>query len=261
MRKYSILIALFFIQLISFAGIIEINGTYQGKNIYVMNPFSPSGIGFCVYEVTVNGRTTTDEINSSAFEVDFSSMQLKLGEEINLKIKHKENCIPRVLNAEVLKPKSTFIVKVINVTKDGVISWTTQEEDGKLPFIIEQFRWNKWVKVTDTIGNGTSGVNKYTAKVNLHSGENRFRVKQVDHSNIPRYSSEALLKTIKPEVVLASRKVTKEITFSHETMYELYDYYGNLIKKGKGKSFSISSLKKGKYFLNFDNKLEEITKK
>ena len=51
---------------------LVVKGTYQGENIYVKNPFAPSGVGFCAYEVTVNGTITTDEINSSAFEIDLS---------------------------------------------------------------------------------------------------------------------------------------------------------------------------------------------
>ena len=261
MKKLTILSLFLALQVASFAGVIEIEGVFQGKNIYVMNPFSSSGVGFCVYEVSVNGKVTTDEINSSAFEIDFTALQLKLGSEIVVEIKHKENCIPKVLNAEVLKPKSTFVVKLIDVQKDGTLNWTTEQEDGKLPFVVEQFRWNKWIKVGDVVGNGTSGLNKYTAKVNLHSGENRFRVKQIDHSNSPRYSSEANLKTIQPAVVLASTKVTDEIVFSSETMYELYDYFGNLIKKGVGKTVSINKIKKGKYFINYDNQMGEIVKK
>lgn len=261
MKKLIILSLFLVFQVASFAGVIEIEGVFQGKNIYVMNPFSSSGVGFCVYEVSVNGKVTTDEINSSAFEIDFTALQLKLGSEILVEIKHKENCIPKVLNAEVLKPKSTFVVKLIDVSKEGTLNWTTEQEDGKLPFVVEQYRWNKWIKVGDVVGNGTKALNKYTAKVNLHSGENRFRVKQLDHSNSPRYSSEATIKSIQPTVVLTSTRVTDEIVFSAETMYELYDYFGNLIKKGVGKTVSINKIKKGKYFVNFDNQMGEIVKK
>lgn len=261
MKKYLILTCLLVWQLTSFAGVIEIDGVFQGKNIYVMNPFSSSGVGFCVYEVSVNGNVTTDEINSSAFEIDFSALQLKLGTDIKVEIKHKENCVPRVLNAEVLKPKSTFVVKLIDVQKDGTLNWSTQQEEGKLPFIVEQFRWNKWIKVAEVIGNGTPNLSKYSTKVNLHSGENRFRVKQIDFSNTPRYSSEALIKTIQPTVSLTSKKVSNQIEFSTETMYELYDYYGNLIKKGVSKNVDISKIQSGKYFINFDNQMDEIVKK
>ena len=49
------------------AGTIVLEGHYQGKNLFIQNPFSEAGVGFCVYEVTVNDQIATDEINSSAF--------------------------------------------------------------------------------------------------------------------------------------------------------------------------------------------------
>ena len=60
-------------------------GHYQGKNLYVQNPFSGSGVGFCVIAVYVNGDVTTDQVNSSAFEIDFSNLSLKVGEPVTVK--------------------------------------------------------------------------------------------------------------------------------------------------------------------------------
>lgn len=245
----------------SFSGNIELEGVFQGKNLYVMNPFSSSGVGFCVYEVTVNGQVTTDEINSSAFEIDLSIFQLSLGDKLNIIIKHKENCKPKVLNPEVLKPKSTYTVSSISVEKDGTLNWTTTGEAGKLPFIVEQYRWNKWIKVTEVEGKGTPNSNNYSVKVSAHSGSNKFRIKQIDYSKTPRYSQEVPFRSMQPPVTLTSKKVSTEILFSSETMYEVYDYYGNIVLKGIGSKVDINSLEKGKYFLNFDNQMEEIIKK
>jgi len=165
-----------------FASEIIIDGIFQGKNIYVMNPFASSGVGFCVYEVTVNGKVSTDEINSSAFEIDLSVYQFNIGDKVTIVIKHKDNCVPKVLNPEVLKPKSTFNTTSIEVTRDGTLKWTTTGESGKLPFIVEQYRWNKWIKVDEVEGKGTSGTNTYSVKVSPHSGNNKFRVKQIDYT-------------------------------------------------------------------------------
>ncbi|OFY72905.1 MAG: hypothetical protein A2265_08550, partial [Bacteroidetes bacterium RIFOXYA12_FULL_33_9] len=207
MKKFIILALFSIAYTFSIAGTIELDGVFQGKNIYVMNPFSQSGVGFCVYEVTVNGKVTTDEINSSAFEIDFSSLNINLGSEIKVSIKHKENCKPKVLNPEVLKAKSTFEIKLINVDKEGNLNWTTENESGKLPFVVEQFRWNKWVKVGTIEGKGTPSSSNYTMKVNVHSGSNKFRVKQIDYTNKPRYSAEVPFRSMTPPVSLVSKKV------------------------------------------------------
>ncbi len=262
MKKY-IITFLFFVLFgsWSFASEIVIEGIFQGKNLYVMNPFTSSGVGFCVFEVTINGKTSTDEINSSAFEIDLSVFQFNVGDKIVVDIKHKDNCIPKVLNPEVLKPKSTFTVSLINVSKDGNLSWITTGEAGKLTYVAEQYRWNKWVKVGEVDGKGTPSSNSYNIKVSPHSGNNKFRVKQVDYTKKPRYSTEANYKSMAPAVSITSKKFETEITFSSETMYEIYDYYGNLALKGVGDKVNISGLKKGDYFINFDNTMDQFKKK
>jgi hypothetical protein len=97
-----------------------------------------------------------------------------------VKMKHKDGCTPVVLNPEVLKPKSTFDIVKQSIASDGTYTWTTTNETGELPFIVEQKRWNKWVKVGEVMGTGKPGEHTYSFKVTPHSGENTFRVKQVD---------------------------------------------------------------------------------
>lgn len=243
------------------AGVIVLEGNYQGKNLYVQNPFAGSGVGFCVFEVTINGEVTTDEINSSAFEIDFTAFQLKLGDAVVVKLKHKDDCRPKVLNPEVLKPKSTFECANIEVNKEGSLTWTTTGETGKLTFVVEQFRWNKWIKVGEVEGKGTPESNSYDFNVTLHHGQNQFRVKQVDYSNKPRYSPSAKVMSVVAEVTFSPIKASKDITFSNETLFEVYDQYGNIVKKGFGTTIDVTNLEKGIYYLNYDNKMEQFIKK
>src|SRR4051812_37146048 len=142
-------------RLISQSNVIVLEGNYQGKVLYVQNPFAPGGVGFCVTEIKVNGNLTTDETNSSAFEIDLKPHKLSIGDKVEIKIFHKDGCKPKVLNPEVLKPKSTFDVIGISADKDGTLKWTTKSETGKLAFFVEQYRWNKWVKVGEVEGVGT----------------------------------------------------------------------------------------------------------
>lgn len=247
-------------------GVIILEGNYQGKNLYVQNPFGSGGVGFCVTEVLVNGNITTDESNSSAFEIDFKPHKLAIGEKVEVKIKHKEDCKPKVLNPEVLKPKSTFEVITMTVDKEGNLKWSTKSETGKLAFAVEQFRWNKWVKVGEVEGKGTPGTNNYEFKITPHSGKNQIRVRQTDYSGQPRLSKPVDFVSDEPEVSFAPIKVSKDINFvagdkPKETMYEIYDQYGNVVKRGYGSTVDASNLAKGGYFLNYDNKMGEFIKK
>lgn len=249
-------------------GVIILEGNYQGKNLYIQNPFGNGGIGFCVTEVLVNGNVTVDETQSSAFEIDFKPHNLKIGDKVEVKIKHKADCKPKVLNPEVLKPKSTFDIVDIKLASDGTLQWSTKNETGKLAYVIEQFRWNKWVKVGELDGAGTPSQNNYTFKVALHSGKNQVRVKQTDYSNQPRASRPAETTAPACEVEFSPQKASTTINFNCvdnkkavETMYEIYDQYGNIVKRGFGDKVDVSNLPKGGYFLNYDNKMGEFVKK
>lgn len=183
MKRLVLILLLFFVSQSTISAqrsVIILEGTYQGKVLYVQNPFGPGGVGFCVTEVKVNGNITTDETNSSAFEIDLKPHKLNLGDKVEIKIFHKDGCRPKVLNPEVLKPKSTFEVISINLDKSGMLKWSTRAETGKLTFYVEQLRWNKWVKVGEVEGVGTPAINNYSFKVLFHSGKNQYRVRQTD---------------------------------------------------------------------------------
>lgn len=238
---------------------LVVKGTYQGENIYVKNPFAPSGVGFCAYEVTVNGTITTDEINSSAFEIDLSVYGLNIGDEVNIVIRYKDDCTPMVLNANALQVQKPAKVTTIKAT-DGTLTFTTAGETGPLPFIIEQYRWNKWVKVGEIKGKGKNQPNTYDVKVRTHSGINKFRVRQTTvNRKAQTISKEAVVSSDKAKIEFKASN--NEITFTGETLYEVYDQYGGIVFKGYGKSINIHTLAKGKYYLNYDNSQGEFTRR
>lgn len=257
--RFLLIISLLIAANSAFAGMIVLEGKYMGKNIFVKNPFGGAGVGFCVFEVTVNGKLSPDEVNQSAFEIDFDNHDLKLGQKVVINIKHKDDCVPEVLNPEVLKPKSTFDTQKINFDDNGVLKWTTDNETGSLNYIVEQFRWNKWVKVGEVKGIGTPGVHNYSFKITPHSGENKARVKQIDFSGKPRYSPETTYTSSAPEIVLEEEKIRDKVVFQGgETLYEIYDRYGVIVKKGFGADANVESLEKGKYYVSYDNKTKTV---
>ena len=263
---YLFFSAILYLRGFSQVGALILEGNYQGKNVYVQNPNASSGVGFCVTEVFVNGNITTDELNQNAFEIDLKAQKLTIGQKIEIKIKYKEDCKPKVLNPEVLKPKSTFEIVTIKIEKDGLLRWSSKLESGKLSFAVEQFRWNKWVKVGEVEGNGTPSINNYSFKVTPHSGKNQIRVRQTDYTGQPRLSKPVDFISDAANVVFSPIKASKTINFTFldkpvETMYEIYDQYGNIVKRGFGSTVDVSSLLKGGYFLNYDNKMGEFIKK
>ena len=245
----------------SFAGVIVVEGKYQDKNLYIQNGYAGNGVGFCTYEVTINGKTTTDEVNSSAFEIDFSAYQILPGTPVVVEIKHKDDCSPKVLNPEALKPKATFEVTNISIDKNGLLNWSTKNEMGSLPYVVEQFRWNKWIPVGEVQGGGKMDNNAYTFQTTAHSGENKFRVKQVGFSGAAKTSDNVTFVSTVPQPTYAMSKDKADIKFSGETLYEVYDSYGNVVKRGYGDDLSIQTLSKGSYYLCYDNIMADFSKK
>jgi len=245
----------------AFSAVLIVEGKFQSKNIYVQNSFGGVGVGFCATEVKVNGKITTDEVNSSAFEIDLMACNIKPGEKVTIEIVHKDDCTPRVLNPEVLKSRPTFDIVNISINASNVLKWTSKNESGSLPYIVEQFKWNKWVYVGEVPGDGTPGEHNYSFKVTTHSGENKFRVKQSGLGTLPRTSNAVILNstTEKPNYMIT--KDGNSIEYSYETAYEVYDVYGTIVKKGFGKELNIQNLPKGKYYLCYDNHMTEIEKK
>lgn len=244
---------------------LSIEGTYQGKNLYVQNPMDDEGFGYCATKVTVNGDIMPGGTSVGAFEIDFSLFNIKIGEPVFIVIEHHDGCKPKILNPEVLLPRSTFNVIQMTISKDGKLVWKTTDEQGKLPFVIEQYRWNKWVSVGEVQGKGGGTENGYEFQITPHSGENTVRVVQVDHSGTKRPSKEVKFTSSVPTVTKTPAKVKDEIKFIAngspiETRYEIYDAYGNIVKKGVGSSVNCTNLLRGVYYINFDNVNEKFIK-
>jgi hypothetical protein len=256
--RYLITVVLAFSSIQLFCGILILEGKYSGKNIFIQNSKGSASAGYCVTEIKVNGNITTDEVNADVVEIDFKILKLKIGEPLKVEIVHKDNCLPKIVNPDVLKPNATFeTVKIL--LNDDVLQWTTKNENGSLPYVIEQYKWNKWVIVSEIQGIGESGLHNYEAKVALHSGPNKFRVKQKGANNVMKYTPEVIStsKLVKPTYNVD----VKNVAFNVATAYEIYDRFGNIVKKGFGDNLDISNLKKGTYYLCFDNQVDELRKR
>jgi hypothetical protein len=220
----------------------------------VNNNLLADGRTFCTDSVHVNGKRVSVQ-SSRAYSIPLDSMGFMEMDSIYVEIFHKKDCRPSVLQPEIINPKSTFDIVSIAVSGDGILQWTAKNEIAKLTFIVEQFRWNRWVKIGEVNGKGGFDVNSYEfATTMIHSGENKFRVKQVT-SNGPRISPTATYLSIAKAPEIKAYRVAKGglLEFDKETMFELYDRYGNILKKGFGRKIDCSGLKPQNYYLNYDN--------
>ena len=159
------------------------------------------------------------------------------------------------------KVVSTFEILSLNISKDGLVSWTAKNETGSLPFYVEQYIFDKWIKVGEIGGIGTPIPNSYSVPVTFHSGENKYRVRQKGYDKISRFSDAISFYSKKDAVIYNVTNHNQTIEFSSDTYYIIYDPFGVIEKQGNGNSVDISDFKKGYYCLIYDNKLGGFEKK
>ena len=161
-------------------------------------------------------------------------------------------------NANVL---ASFEIKAIGVSKDGLVNWTASNEQGSLPYMIEQYIFDKWVKVAQVDGIGTPTPNSYSVPVILHSGENKFRVGQKGYDNMSRFSDAISYYSKRNPITYTVKDKNRKVEFSNDTYFIIYNPYGAVIKQGYGSTIDVSNYAKGYYCLVYDNKLGGFQKK
>ena len=172
------------------------------------------------------------------------------------------------MNQNVLQPLSTFTITEIFVSPEGVLNWSTQDEQGKLDYIVEQYRWERWLVIGRTPGSGlpsppqsyTFDIKNKPINIKPHTGINKYRVRQVDYKGKSRSSLETSYK-IKEEPVEITNKKGDEITFSKETSFQVYDKFGNLVAEGSNTTINMSKFEEGKFFINYDAESFKYKKK
>lgn len=259
MIKRSLLILLTLITSISFveAGILSISGIYQGKNLYVQNP-PITETEYCTQEVYVNDVKIMSHIIASAYEIDLS--HLKMDESVTIKILHRDDCKPKILNPQVLKINSTFQFTSF-VIDEKKLSWSTKGEMASGKMYVEHFLNNNWVVIKDISCHGSITLNNYQVESSHHSSLNKYRIKFLEKDGIAFYSKIIEFTSSKPPITFYPKKVATSVYLDRSTAFEVIDSYGNVVKKGVGKEIEMSNMKSGVYYLNFDNRTEKVLKK
>jgi hypothetical protein len=242
-----------------FAGEIVLSGVYQGKNIYVQNPFSSDKKNFCTEEVFVNDIKKMDNIKSSAFEIDLS--YLSMNDPVTIKIVYKDECMPKVLNSYVLRPSSTFQFVAFNIGSSEA-NWSTTGEKKEFVYYLEQFVNNNWLVVKSVKARGENGGGIYNLAIDHRFKTNKYRIKAQDQDSHQIYYSKAIDFTLGQEpITFYPKSVINKITLSREAQYKVLSAKGEVIKEGKGTEIPLADLKTGVYYLDINQKTEKFFKK
>ncbi len=237
---------------------LTVSGYYQGRNLFVQNPFDANKKEFCTLEVYVNEQKVMSDIKASAYEIDLSI--LKIDESVKVRITHKDDCTPKILNPQVLRSGAAFQFVTFDVTREA-ISWTTTGEQLSSMYLVEQFINNNWLVAKTVYAQGTGKSGVYSISPTHHSGINHYRIKSQDKEGKIFYTREVTFDSAQETVTFYPKSVTDKITLSREVPYEVLNASGKVIKKGNGKEIPLKEVKTGVYYLNIDNRTEKFFKK
>ncbi|MFN6943832.1 MAG: hypothetical protein ACK4ND_02720 [Cytophagaceae bacterium] len=258
--KIRVLLFLSFVLHVTYvnAGIFTLTGVYQGKNLYVQNPFTGNMKDFCTNEVYINDERIMSNVQSSAYEIDLS--KLGMNDPVTIKITHKDDCKPKILNPQVVRATSAFQFQSFNIDKDNII-WATKGEKPKGRFFVEQFKNNSWGTVKEITGKSNMVINNYDVQSFHHSGLNKYRIKYLESDGQVFYSQVIEFESDLKPIEMYPKRVTDKIYLSREAEYEILNQYGDVISKGTKKEIDISSAAQGVYYLNVDNQTIKFFKK
>lgn len=247
--------------LLSNAGVIILEGKYKGEDIYVQNSYTSDSSSICTEKVLVNGKEILFE-KISVFKIDLTAMNVKIGDSFQIRIVHRDDCKPKILTPHITTP-NYFKLFSLKMHNDSLLEWNSITAEDKITYTIEQYRWNKWVYL-DTLEskiNPDTTFYNFNIKKYAHSGLNQFRIKITDTKNVPNYSKPIKLKTKSTTEPFLLGCGNLDIKFTEETMYEIQNERGDVVKSGIGQRITISELPKGLYYLNYDNKTTEFIKR
>jgi hypothetical protein len=166
-----------------------------------------------------------------------------------------------VINPQVIMPRAQTELANVELRNNGKLTWQSNNETGNIPFVIEQFRWNKWVEVGKVPGSGNGRTNKYSFSVPLHFGDNKVRLKQRDHRGVHYFEVVTTRSEQSRPVEIKRTRVVDVIEFSDNTFFEIYSEYGELVTYGFGNVVFVKDVPRGKYYVNYGCQLAETVAK
>ena len=118
------------------------------------------------------------------------------------------------------------------------------------PLILQQYRWNRWI-TTDSIG----CKNQRELILKVHPGTNMFRIKLTNSKIVLcKFQVQGPI-----QESFSHHNELRKKTFNRVVLWEIYDSEGNLVKSGESKVVYFDDLKKGFYYLNYDDVHSEFS--
>lgn len=236
---------------------IETNlaGVYQGKTLFIQNPFDKSDRRFCIEKIYINEQELDINYKLSALKIDFNGYDLYT--PVKVRLVHKDSiCAPTIINPEAILFHTIFRFVDVLLT-DSALVWSTKGESGRGEFEIEKLRNGVWVdqEVREALGRYEGA--EYRFFPNLEEGANKYRIRY----NFPPgrrvnylYSREVDFDFYPEPVEFNPKSAKTRVYLSRYTHYEIYNAGRELVLEGQGKEIDVTVLRQGQYVIYFNGR-------
>lgn len=204
-----ILLVLCFAQ--SNAALLEVNGVFRGENLFVRNSFSDSNHESCITSVYLNGKELEVDTKHLTIELNLRTL-LTEGDKIDLRIYHKPNCTPEIVNLGAIKRQTLFAFSSFSMDEENY-KWITRGEQKGAIFILQRFLHGEWEDVDEYDANGSMSGVAYHFPSQHYSGVSRYRVKYEQLDGFVEYSDVIDFQSKRIAVSFYPTKVKGKITF------------------------------------------------
>ncbi|GAB4248884.1 MAG: hypothetical protein Tsb0034_28240 [Ekhidna sp.] len=228
-------------------------GVFQGKTLFVQNPFNKEKKEFCVEEIRINEKKLDINYRLSALKVDFDGYDLFT--PVKIRVVHRDTlCQSIIINPEAILFHTIFRFESVALS-DSALVWYTKGERGVGEFVVEKLYNGIWIDKENIKATGRYEGQQYTYYPNLEEGANKYRIRY----NFPTGSRIGYLYSMEvdfdfyPEPVEFSPKSAKtHLYFSRSTHFEIYDDGQKLVLEGQGKEVDVRVLRRGRYVIYFN---------
>ncbi len=254
MKKIVMLSLILFIGITSFSKMITFRGVYQGKNVYVHNPYDEQLNQYCVTYVYVNGEKVVSNPHTSAFEIPFDT--ISIGTKLNIQVYGHQECIQsiRLLNPAAIKSDAKFSFVSFRLS-ESKLYWRAKGESPKGSYLVEYFLNKEWVVLEQLEAKHNVSEDNYIVDVKTFPGENRFKLIFVEGDGTRMESNDQIIMVKGAPVKFFPLKVDNEISFfpNIKVNYEIVNIQGETVKKGKGSVIDCTELEKKQYYTIYYN--------
>lgn len=230
-------------------------GVYQGKTLFIQNPYNRSTRTFCVEKILINNEPLILNYKLSALKLDFEGYDLFT--PVNVTVVHADTiCSPIIINSEAILFHTIFRFSTISLS-DSALLWTTKGERGIGQFVVEKLENGFWHEKEIIEGNGVYEEASYSHVPELNEGANKYRVRYKFPSGSRAnhlYSLEIDYDHYPEPVEFKPASAKTRLYLSRMTPYEIYNDSSNLVLTGHGIEIDVTVLRQGRYIIFFDGK-------